>query len=259
MLNLTRKLIIIILFSSLPAAWAQFGPPQPATEAGRRVQALLSSEDRSETAKESDRTRLPMQTLEFFGLEPDMKVIEFIPAGGYYTEILAHALAGKGELHLLGYGANQAADYQKRGMKHVKAIAQEAMTMSPSGQPGIFILEKIDVPIKGADMFLTFRNEHNISVETRPRLHKAVFNMLKPGGIYGIIDHTKRHNEPFTRETWRRLDPVKIIKEVEAAGFEFVDYSSLHYRPDDELKYDTTRPSINRYSDRFTLKFRKPE
>lgn len=108
-------------------------------------------------------------------------------------------------------------------------------------------------------MFLTFRNEHNISEETRPRLHKAVFNMLKPGGIYGIIDHTKRHNEPFTEETWRRLDPVKIIKEVEAAGFEFVDYSSLHYRPDDELKYDTTRSSIDRYSDRFTLKFRKPK
>ena len=82
--------------------------------------------------------------------------------------------------------------------------------------------------------------------------------MLKRGGIYGIIDHTKRHNEPDSQETWRRLDPVKVIKEVEAAGFEFVDYTGMHYRPDDELKYDTIRPSINRYSDRFTLKFRRP-
>jgi len=259
MLKLTRILIIITVLVSTLAARAQFGPPQPATEAGRRIQTLITADDRSEAAKESDRTRLPMQTLEFFGLEPDMKVIEFIPAGGYYTEILAHVLAGKGELHLLGYGANAAADYQKRGMKHVKAIAQDTMAMTPSGQSGIFVLQKIDVPIKDVDMFLTFRNEHNISEETRPLLHQAVFNMLKPGGIYGIIDHTKRHNEPFTQETWRRLDPVKIIKEVEAAGFEFVDYSSLHYRPDDELKYDTTRPSINRYSDRFTLKFRKPK
>lgn len=259
MIYFSRHLIVIAVMISPIAAWAQFGPPQPATEAGRRIQSLISADDRSEAAKESDRTRLPMQTLEFFGLEPEMKVIEFIPAGGYYTEILAHALAGKGELHLLGYGANAAADYQKRGMNHVKAVTQDAITMSPSDQQGIFVLEKINVPIKGADMFLTFRNEHNISEETRPLLHKAVFNMLKPGGVYGIIDHTKRHNEPFTRETWRRLDPVKIIKEVEAAGFEFVDYSSLHYRPDDELKYDTTRPSINRYSDRFTLKFRKPK
>ena len=258
MVKIMGKIIIIAVMASPLAAWAQSAPSQPATEAGRRIQTLITANDRSETDRESDRTRLPVQTMEFFGLEPGMKVIEFIPAGGYITEILAHALAGDGELHLLGYGANAAADYQSRGMKHVQAIALDTMTLSPSGQSGIFVLEKIDVPVKDADMFLTFRNLHNIAKNTRPLLHKAVFNMLKPGGIYGIVDHTKRHNEPDTQETWRRLDPVQVIKEVEAAGFEFVDYSALHYRPDDELKYDTTRPSINRYSDRFTLKFRKP-
>lgn len=252
------KIIICALLLTPFTGHAQFGPQQPATETGRRVQALITSDDRSEAARESDQTRLPVQTLEFFGLEPDMKVIEFIPAGGYYTEILAHALQGDGELHLLGYGANSATDYQSRGMNHVKAIAQDTISITQSDLFGIFVLQKIEVPIKDADMFLTFRNVHNISEETRPLLHKGVFNMLKPGGIYGIIDHTKRHNEPDTPETWRRLDPVKVIREVESAGFEFVDYSSLHYRPDDELKYDTTRPSINRYSDRFTLKFRKP-
>ena len=258
MIKSIGKIFIFTIIGSPLAALAQFAPQQPATEAGRLVQALVTAEGRSEEARESDRTRLPVQTLEFFGLEPGMKVIEFIPAGGYYTEILAHVLNGKGELHLLGYGANAANDYQGRGMNHVKAIAPEALTLSASGQTGIFALETIDVPVKDADMFLTFRNLHNIAEKTRPLLHKGVFNMLKSGGVYGIIDHTKRHNEPDTTETWRRLDPVKVIREVEAAGFEFVDYSPLHYRPDDELKYDTTRPSINRYSDRFTLKFRKP-
>jgi len=252
------KLIIVAVFLAPLIIQAQFAPPQPNTEAGRRIQTLISSEDRSEAARKSDQTRLPMQTLEFFGLEPGMKVIEFIPARGYYTEILAHALKGEGELHLLGYGSNAAADYQGRGMNHVKAIAQDTMALTQGSQFGIFVLQKIEVPIKDADMFLTFRNLHNISEETRPLLHKSVFNMLKSGGIYGVVDHTKRHNEPDTQETWRRVDPVKIIKEVEAAGFEFVDYSSLHYRPDDELRYDTTRPSIDQYSDRFTLKFRKP-
>jgi predicted methyltransferase len=256
--RLVMNIALCIILAST-AARAQFTPPQPATEAGRRVQALLSSEVRSAAARESDSYRKPVATLEFFGLEPGMKVIEFIPAGGYYTEILAHALAGDGELQLLGYGANAAADYQGRGMRHVKAIAPDTLALTQAGsQFGIFTLEKIEVPIRDADLFLTFRNLHNISEATRPLLHRAVFNMLKRGAIYGIIDHTKRHNEPDTQETWRRLDPVKVIKEVEAAGFEFVDYSGLHYRPDDELKYDTTRPSINRYSDRFTLKFRKP-
>ncbi len=108
-------------------------------------------------------------------------------------------------------------------------------------------------------MVLTFRNVHNISKSSRAELNKAVFDALKPGGIYGIIDHTRRHMAPITRETWRRADPVEIVKEALDAGFEFVGFSDLHYRPDDELRYDTTRPSIDRFSDRFTLKLRKPK
>jgi predicted methyltransferase len=64
--------------------------------------------------------------------------------------------------------------------------------------------------------------------------------------------------EPLSGETWRRMDPVLVIKEVQAAGLDFVDYSDLHYRPDDELRFDSQRPSLAGYSDRFTLKFRKP-
>jgi predicted methyltransferase len=59
-------------------------------------------------------------------------------------------------------------------------------------------------------------------------------------------------------EVWRRMDPVQAIKEIEAAGFEFVDYSDLHYRPDDTLQYEVGRRSVTGNTDRFTLLFRKP-
>jgi predicted methyltransferase len=85
-----------------------------------------------------------------------------------------------------------------------------------------------------------------------------VFDSLKPGGIYGVVDHTRRHNDPTTSENWRRIDPVLVIKEALDAGFVFEGYSNLHFRPDDELRYDSQRPSLAGYSDRFTLKFRKP-
>ena len=64
--------------------------------------------------------------------------------------------------------------------------------------------------------------------------------------------------EPITRESRRRVDVVQIMKEVLAAGFEFVDYSDLHYRPDDELRYEVGRRSVTGNTDRFTLLFRKP-
>jgi len=92
----------------------------------------------------------------------------------------------------------------------------------------------------------------------RRAVNKAVFKALKPGGVYGVIDHTKRHMEAYDDETWRRADPVQIIKELVSIGFEFVDYSDIHARAHDELIYDTTDDSVNRDSDRFTLKFRKP-
>jgi len=101
-------------------------------------------------------------------------------------------------------------------------------------------------------------NLHDYTQESRPLQQNGVFTALKPGGICAIEDHTRRHNDPGGIEIWRRIDPVQMIKEVETAGFEFVAYSNLHFHPDDTLEFDTTRPSINRYSDRFTMKFRKP-
>jgi len=73
------------------------------------------------------------------------------------------------------------------------------------------------------------------------------------------VDHTRRHMAEDTYETWRRMDPVQMIKEIEAAGFEFVDYSTLHYRPDDELLYEVGRKTVTGNTDRFTLLFRKPK
>ena len=64
--------------------------------------------------------------------------------------------------------------------------------------------------------------------------------------------------DPDTAENWRRMDPVLAILEIQAAGFELVDYSNLHYRPDDELRYEVGRKTVRGNTDRFTLLFRKP-
>ena len=85
-----------------------------------------------------------------------------------------------------------------------------------------------------------------------------MFDSLKPGGLYGVVDHTARHMEPENYENRRRIDPVMVIKEMLDIGFEFVDYSSLHYRADDELRFEVGRRSVSGNTDRFTLLFRKP-
>ena len=111
--------------------------------------------------------------------------------------------------------------------------------------------------VKRLDMVLTFRNMHNFTEEGRANINKAVFEALKSGGIYGVVDHTRRHMQASDNEVWRRMDPVTVIKEVQAAGFEFVDFSPLHFRPDDELRYEVGRKTVTGNTDRFTLLFKK--
>jgi len=256
-LALAMALASTLMLSALPAR-AQMAPAAPKSETTLAIEKALASDIRTPEERARDaRERKPVQTLEFFGLKPDMTVIELLPGAGWYTKILGTVLADKGKLYVAIGGDRLAPKLKEWKLDKVEVPAVKA-ELKPSGQFGVFQSDAIDIPVKNADMVLTFRNYHNMTAETRAKLNSAVLGTLKPGGIYGIVDHTRRHNEPPTAETWRRMDPVLVIKEVEAAGFEFVDFSPLHFRPDDELRYDSQRDSLSGYSDRFTLKFRKP-
>jgi predicted methyltransferase len=116
----------------------------------------------------------------------------------------------------------------------------------------------MDFGVTGLDMAVTFRNLHNFEADSRARINGAVFKALKRGGLYGVVDHTRRHMEPDYSENRRRIDPVLVIKELLDQGFEFVDYADLHYRADDELEYEVGRKTVTGNTDRFTLLFRKP-
>jgi len=117
----------------------------------------------------------------------------------------------------------------------------------------------IDLGSGDFDLVLTFRNLHNFTERGRRRIHQAAFQALVPGGAYGVVDHTRRHMEAEAPENRRRMDPVRMIHEIEALGFGFEAFSDVHYRPDDELRYEVGRRSVTGNTDRFTLLFRKPE
>lgn len=229
----------------------------PKSETTQLLEKVLASDIRTPEERARDfPERKPVQTLEFFGLRPDMTVVELFPGGGWYTKILAPFLADKGKYYA-AFGTSRLAPKLKEWRLDKAGVVDAKLDAKPTGQNGVFSSSVVELPIHDVDMVLTFRNYHNMAPETRALLNAAVFSALKPGGIYGIVDHTRRHMDPGNSEIWRRVDPVEVIKEVEAAGFEFVDYSTLNYRPDDDLRFDSLRESLKSYSDRFTLKFRK--
>lgn len=255
-----RTLLITLAIIAVAApAQAQFAPEQ-LTPLGQKIETAMKSDIRSAEEKERDQERRPRQTLEFLGLRDDMRVIELLPAGGWYTKILAQVLAEKGEL----YGAIgtqrglQPLIKEVPALSKVKIAPDDAKLAPAAGQMGLFEMGAFSFGVTDADLVLTFRNLHNLTAPARAHLNAAVFKSLKPGGLYGVVDHTRRHNEPDSTENWRRMDPVLAIKEIQAAGFVLVNFSNLHFRPDDELRYEVGRKTVAGNSDRFTLLFRKP-
>jgi len=223
-----------------------------------KLEKALKSDARSDRDKARDRNRRPIQTLEFFGLRDNMKIIELLPGGGWYTKLLAPVMAENGQFYVaIGTGGVENNLFGKKGFEKAKALKIGTSIKRPEGSR-FYTLGKFDLGVNNIDMVLTFRNYHNFAEEGRMNMNRAVFAALKPGGIYAVVDHTRRHMQDLNNENGRRVDPVLAIKEIEAAGFEFVDYSKLHYRPDDELRYEVGRKTVTGNTDRFTFKFRKP-
>ncbi len=246
------SLVLLILCTPVIAANSDFSK----TEA--KIKLAMQSDIRTEKEVARDANRLPIKTLQFFGLRDDMKVIELIPGGGWYTKILAPVLSENGEFFVAMGTANVSKNLiGKKGMEFLSIIDDNSQIGRKKGAR-FYSVQPFDLKERDVDIVFTFRNYHNFDEESRRLMNKAVFDSLKPGGIYAVVDHTRRHMEALNNENGRRFDPVLAIKEIQEAGFELVDYSTLHYRADDELRYEVGRKTVTGNTDRFTLKFKKP-
>lgn len=225
-----------------------------------KLQKAMESDIRSEQEMDRDHNRNPVETLAFFGLRDDMKIVELVPGGGWYTKLLVPTVAEKGEYYAaVGTRRIKERLADKPGFEKMNIVAEDAKLWRPEDSR-FYALELPEggLGVSDADMVLTFRNYHNFGESGRKAMNKAAFDALKSGGIYAVVDHTARHMEEQNRENRRRVDPVLAIKEILDAGFEFVDYTDLHYRKDDELVYEVGRRSVKGNTDRWTFKFRKP-
>jgi predicted methyltransferase len=246
------------------------------------LDAALAGSHRSERNKARDRFRHPKETLTFFGLRNNMTVVEIWPGGGWYTEVLAPTLKGKGKLYVAEYGSNPAFDYQRKEMSALKEKAKKNPEVFGEVQfSALWAPNQLAIAPPGtADMVVTFRNVHNwLAPEYKQdpaKLFGAFFTALKPGGILGVVDH--RWPDPKTEDPKASngyVSEERVISMAKAAGFELVGSSDVNRNPKDTHNYKngvwTLLPDLavpdgedkQKYidigeSDRMTLKFRKP-
>ena len=247
------RLLIIVL----AGFWCQVAVAQDANVKDK-IMAAMEGDIRTEAEIERDRNRKPVETLEFLRLKDDMRVLEILPGGGWYTKVLAPTLRENGELYVaIGTSRVQRDLLTEDGFGHVKVL-DIGVRSERNGPFRTSNIGAFEFSVSDVDLAVTFRNWHNFTPEGRRNMNAAVYKALKSGGHFGVVDHTKRHMEPMTAENRRRADPVQIIHEALAAGFEFVDFADLHYRADDELRFEVGRKTVTGNTDRFTLLFRKP-
>ena len=199
-----------------------------------------------------DAVRKPAEVLAFAGVKPGQTVAEYLPGGGYYTRLLSDIVGPKGKVYALEtttWGKENIANTQSA----VKGLGNVTLDLTPLGQ--FHLPEKVDV-------FWTTDNYHDLHVPKYANVdmavfNKAVFDSLKPGGIYVIVDHaaaagTGAKDSP----TLHRIEKKTVIDEVTAAGFKVAGESdALRNTSDDHTKkiFD-----LHFNTDQFILKFRKP-
>ena len=250
--------------------------------AAQGVEALLdralAGEHRSAANRLRDPYRHPRETLLFFGLQPDMAVLEIWPGGGWYSEILAPVLRDKGKFYLAHNAIEDPRLSNAQREAREKHEASYARRPELYGKPVFTSLGPPDylaiAPAGSMDMVLTFRNVHNWSAQkTDAMVFKAFFDALKPGGILGVVEHRASPGTPFAQQIKSGyMTEAYVIELAEKAGFKLVAKSEVNANPKDTKDHPHgvwTLPPISRgrldpekysamgESDRMTLKFEK--
>src|SRR5260370_25508537 len=197
------------------------------------IAAAVADGSRPEADKIRDVNRKPAETLAFTGVKPGMQIAELLPGGGYFTRILSKAVGSSGHVYALvpapaPDAPADATDFAAR----VKAIAADPNYANVSVVVEPFSQLSVPTPV---DLVWTSQNYHDL--HNFPGLdvgifNKLVFDDLKPGGIYLVLDHrAEAASGGRDTKTLHRIDPETVKKEVLAAGFVFVGSSDLLHRP----------------------------
>jgi len=255
---------------------------QDAAQFDSAVSAALAGEWRSPENKARDQYRHPRQTLQFFGVSPDKTVIEITPGAGWYTEVLAPMLKDKGRYVAVLNDASKMpnersqAFYAKMNTALKTRIADNAAIF---GTPG-FVEINPAAPVLGetgsADVVLTFRNVHNwVMADQEAAMFEAFFEVLKPGGVLGVVEHRAQADAEFEKIKRSGYLPEEyVINLALKAGFVLDARSEINANPKDTKDHPggvwNLPPTLSQKekdrekfvaigeSDRMTLRFKKP-
>lgn len=234
-------------------------PASSLADEGRMLAGeLANAPGRSDEDKVRDEQRKPAQVLTFLGLRTGDTVLDIWASGGWYTEVMSIAVGPEGKV----YAQNSAAVLNWRDGYYDKLISER---LADDRLPNV---ERIDASVADAeitpgsiDFAFTALNFHDIynrqGKEDAIEFLAAVFEVLKPGGTLGLIDHVG--NAEADNLSLHRIEPSLVDEAAIAAGFIIEAKSDLLAHPEDDHTRGVFDPTLRGDTDRFILRLRKPE
>jgi predicted methyltransferase len=254
---LRKLLLICILLSATGNALVNKAVADAASEA---IAAAIAEPTRPPTDTVRDANRKPAETLTFAGVKPGDKIGDYAAGAGYFTRLFAGIAGPKGHVYasvpsaLLQYPniVKGIAEIQGYAVGHPNVSVNFASAIDAARYP-----EKLD-------LFWISQNYHDLKDPFMgpvdiAAFNRAVYEALKPGGIYIILDHVAASGSPDNvTDTLHRIEPSVVRREVETAGFRFDGESRVLANPNDPHTAGPFNASIQGKTDQFIFKFRKP-
>ncbi|MBL8644082.1 MAG: class I SAM-dependent methyltransferase [Rhodospirillaceae bacterium] len=219
--------------------------------------AIENSPRRPDADKKRDADRKPAETMAFYGIKPGMKVAELMAARGYFTGVLAETVGDTGTV----YGQNNKwlRDRFKDGQKPLGDL------ITKGGYKNIIEqdteLEDLQLPQGQLDavfIIMFYHDTYWLGIN-REAMNASVKAALKPGGIYGIIDHSAAPGLGATDVNKNhRIERYVVVDDVLKAGFELAEETDLLENPKDPLNVNVFQQELRGHTNQFVLKFRKP-
>ncbi len=264
------------LFFSLTSCSQKEVKPEvkPALALPTTVEDAVKSSFRTPENTKRDQYRHPVETLNFFGIKPEMTVVEISPGAGWYMEILAPLLSSRGQYIGAGFPRDTTVDFQKELNSKIDAWLAKYPEVGAKAKIVSFSPTTEIAPAESVDMVLTFRNIHNWMPKEKEAF-KTFFKALKPGGILGVVEHRADPKAKFDPKAKNGYVSEKhVIKIAKSVGFKLEEKSEINANPKDTKNYPegvwTLPPTLRlkdvdkeKYlaigeSDRMTLRFVKP-
>jgi predicted methyltransferase len=230
--------------------------PSQAAPREELIAAAVAHEARPESDLAQDAGRKPAEVLAFAAFEPGDVVADIGASRGYYTRLVSGVVGEEGLVY--AFNPQEVADMFFKDGNPSDAVAADYTNVVSIVAP--FSKPEFERPLDAVMIVKFYHDSHYDKFATdTATMNETIFEQLKPGGTYLIIDHAAEPGSGLRDVgTMHRIDAELVREEVTAAGFEFVAESDLLANPDDDHSKGVFDASVRGQTDRFILKFRKP-